>query len=91
MENKVTKQTPEQISEQTGLGLDYINRVLAVKLKLQIGEMQLAASYTKFSYQYVLKVLGFTRTNTKIIEALEIIQKNHAELISEMPVSKYKN
>lgn len=89
MKNKLTNQTAEEISIQTGLGLDYVNRVLAVKSNLQIGEMQLSAIATGWSYAYVLKVLAFTRTSTKIIEALETIQENHRQLIAEMPVRKF--
>lgn len=91
MENKLIKQTPDQISNQTGLPLDYVKRVLVIKSKLQLGEPQLAAISTGWSNDYVNKTLAFTRTSTKIIEALETIQKNHAELIADMPVGKYKN
>lgn len=89
MKNKLTNQTAEQISNQTGLGIEYVNKVLAVKAKLQIGEMQLASVATGWSYEYVLKVLAFTRTSTKIIDALETIQENHRQLIAEMPVRKF--
>lgn len=89
MKNKLTNQTAEQISNQTGLGLDYVNRVLAVKQKIKTGEMQLAGIATGWSYNYVLQVMGFSRTSTKIVEALEIIQENHRQLISEMPVRKF--
>ena len=63
MENKLIKQTPEEISKQTGLPIDYINRFLTIKAKLQLGETQLASVATGWSYDYVIKTLDFSRTN----------------------------
>lgn len=90
MKKNNIKQTPEQISDQTGLGLDYVKRVLKVKEGIELGDTQLTAIATKWSIDYVQRVLAFKRTSSDILTALETIQENRKQLIADMPVGKYK-